>query len=165
MENSDSAEKTKEESGINFDQSMIGPSGRPVRESYFPDENRERGEYLEQIAQLVGSLSHEEAEELLSLRQQRIRTIGAYCVDALYSQAQEDKKLDSTQKLKRGLLARKITGGCDPEAPYPTLKLNKKTRKMILDAGGSIWPPFIHTAIYIALEGEAALVDEVGDGE
>ena len=161
----EAVEEKKEEPGIDFNQPMIGPTGRPIKESYYLDENRDRGEHLEQVAQMVGSLSHEEAEELLSLRKQRARTLGAYCVDALYSQSQEDKKLDATQKLKRGLLARKITGGCDPDAPNPTLKLNKKKRKMILDAGEHIWPPFIHTAIYIALEGEAALVDEVGDEE
>ena len=147
--------------GIDFNAVLIGSVGRPVMENYFADEDRERGERLEQKASLVGRLSPEEAEELLNLRKQRPRRIGQYCVDALYYQAQDDKKLDGTQKLKRGLLARKIVGpSVDPDEPYPRLPLSKKERKMIMEAGEKIWPPLIHTAVFVALEGADALADE-----
>ena len=147
--------------GIDFNAVLIGSGGRPVTETYFEDEDRERGERLEQKAALVGRLSPEEAEELLDLRKQRPRRIGQYCVDALYYQAQDDKKLDGTQKLKRGTLARKIAGSSeDPDEPYPSLPLTKKERKMVMEAGEKIWPPLIHTAVFVALEGVDALAEE-----
>lgn len=147
--------------GIDFGRAVVGANGRPVLETYFDDEHEARGQWLQDKHQLVGRLSPEEAEELLGLRRQRPKVIGRFCVEALFYMAQDDKS-DAMARLRRGSLARKIQ---DEEGVWPVLRLSKKQRKMILTSGEKIWPPLIATEVYVALEGEQALADEIAEGE
>lgn len=144
--------------GINFAQQIRGADGRPLMEAYVEDEDQDRAEWLETKRQLVGRLSEDEAEELLSLRKKRPRTLGSFCAEALYYRS-KDEKTDYVSALRRGSLARKLTG--DDDSAPPTLDLSKRQRKMILDAGASIWVPLVMTEVFLALEGEAALQDEI----
>ena len=147
---------------IDFASPLRGADGKPVMENYFEDEDEKRGQWLQNKHQLVGRLSPEEAEELLSLRRQRPKALGRFCAEALFYMAQDDKA-DAMLRLRRGSLARKLQPNDD--GLWPALRLSKKQRKMILASGEKIWPPLIATEVFVALEGEQALADEVAEGE
>ena len=145
---------------IDFGRLIYGATGRPVLETYLDDEDEKRGQWLQEKHQLVGRLSPEEAEELLSLRKQRTKTLGRFCAEALFYVSQDDK-VDAMARLRRGSLARKLQP--EEDGVWPTLRLSKKQRFMIRSAGEKIWPPLIATEVYVALEGEQALADEVAE--
>ena len=143
--------------GIDFNQALYDMNRKPVTEIFFEDDDEERGNHLQAKFQLTKRLSDEDAEELLSLQQRRPIPLGNFCAQALYHR---DEKADGVQMLKRGNLARKIQGSADPDAPFPTIRLSSKQKKMILDQGEHVWTTLVYTNIHHIIEGE---LDEEDD--
>ena len=77
--------------------------------------------------------------------------LGNLCVNALMAPF-EDDKADGIQKLKRFNLAKKIQGSAS-DADFPTLRLNSKNKKMILDLAEQAYQTLMYARIYEALEG------------
>lgn len=138
--------------GIDFDQNILGWDNKPLQESYFEDEDEERGEWLQSKRELTGSLSPDEAEELLGMRKKRPIKMGDRCVICLNASLQDDKA-DGVQKLKRFNLSRKLQGSADPDAPWATVKLNSKQKTMILKLAEQVFNPLYYGRIHEALEG------------
>jgi len=145
--------------GIDFNREVLDMNGKPLEEGFFEDEDQDRGEWLQEKAKLVGKLIPDEAEELLALRRERAVRLGNYCCQALWATLREDKS-DGTQKLRRAKLALKIQSSADPDAPYPTLVLNSKQKKLILDQGEKMWGTLVYARVYEALEGTLSGEDE-----
>ena len=77
--------------------------------------------------------------------------LGNLCVNALMVSFDDDKA-DGTQKLKRFNLAKKIQGSAS-DNDFPTLRLNSKNKKMILDLAEQAYQTLMYARIYEALEG------------
>jgi hypothetical protein len=77
--------------------------------------------------------------------------LGVLCVNALMAAAQDDTA-DGTVKLKRWNLSRKIQK-TDENDSYPSIRLNTKQKKMLLDQAEVAYGTLMYARIYEAVEG------------
>ena len=164
---SDAEEKETEvvklPAGVNFGLVMKDNNGKPFKELYFDDDDQKEGERLQTKLQLVKVLSEEDAERLMDLQRERERTIGQFCVNALY---RPDEKADGNQMRVRGNLAIKIQGAAEPDAPWPTLRMSKKQKKLILKLGeDSGWGTMVYTFIATAFGMNDVEDDEIDEDD
>jgi hypothetical protein len=75
--------------------------------------------------------------------------LGSICVNALMGTYEGDKA-DGTVKLKRFNLAQKIG---DKDGVFPTLHLNSKQKRLVLDMAEQVYMTLLYARIHEALEG------------
>ena len=137
---------------IDFSQVLVAPDGTPLKEDYYPPENRDRAEELSELLQAAGELSREEAKELQGLKRSRERTLGRVCVNLLYGTFQGDKA-DGTERMRRHKLAMKIDS--DDDEVYPKFQMNSEKKKIILTMAEKVnLPTIVYARVFEALEGQ-----------